>query len=361
MTTPKVGMKLQCVSIRAKGHPEDRCPSKPLAGSEWCGKHDKQKCRVRYVAPAAAAAAVIEHEPPAAPVKATATATKKKESARRDDVSPAAAAAAAAAIRQAWAGWLARRAGPLLYFREESNNPFDFFSSDPVAEIPLADFISYVDSDGKGYIMDAKSLSSLLEHATKSGETPANPFNRAPLPPLLLRRLKRHGATKLWESLKPVTEEQKLTLAVTDVFRSIEDLGYYTDPTWFMDLGRLQLQQIYIELADIWYHRAGLSSADRVRIVPGGRNPFAVPVLTAVVMQQKALRPLLLETCRLLVSAATARADKQLGVMYTLGALSLVSPGAATAYPWMADMFAPGVTRIVGGRLQAVHPSVFAY
>ena len=349
MTTPKVGMKLQCISIRAKGHPEDRCPNKPIAGGEWCGKHDKQACRVRFAAPA-----VIEHVPAPVVVVAPAMPTPRCRETLEEIT-------AATIIHRSWSRWLARRAGPLLHFRSESNNPFDFFSSDPVNEIPLTDFISYVDNDSKGYIMDAKSLSSLLEHATKNGETPINPFNRAALPPLLLLRLKRHGATKLWESLKPVSEEQKLNLSVTDMFRNIEDLGYYTDPAWFTSLNRLQLQQIYIELADIWYHRAGLSNADRTRIVPGGRNPFSVPVMTAVVMQQRALQPMLVDTCRLLVSAAAARADKQLGVMYTLGALSLISPGAASAYPWMADMFAPGVTRIVGGRLQAVHPSVFTY
>lgn len=271
----------------------------------------------------------------------------------------AAAAAAATKIRAAWDRWIARRAGPLLHFRAESNNPYDFFSSDPVEEIPLCDFISYVDG-GKGYIMDVKSVASLLDHAQKSGETPTNPFNRAPLPALFLRRLARHGKTKLWEGLKPATEEQALNLRATDVFRAIEDLGYYTTPDWFMGLSRLQLQQLYIELADIWNHRAGLSNADRARICPTG-NPFAVPVMTALVMQQRALRPLLLDTCKALVATASARADRQLGVMYVLGSMSLTTDAAATAYPWLVDMFSPGAARILGGRLQVVHAAVLSY
>ncbi len=361
MTTHKVGMKHLCVSIRAKGHPEDRCPNKAHAGSEWCGKHDKQAGRIRFIAPTppqtpaacgGAGAAVIEHTPPVAlppPKRYTV-----------EPPSPEKAVAAATKIRRTWGRWIARRAGPLLHFREESNNPYDFFSSDPVEEIPLQDFISYVDA-GKGYIMDVKSVTSLLDHAKKSGDSPANPFNRAPLPQHFLRRLALHGKTAVWEGLKPATEEQALSLRATDVFRNIEDLGYYTTPEWFMELSRVQLQQLYIEIADIWFHRAGLSNSDRARICPGGRNPISVPVTTTLIMQQRALRPLLLDTCQALVAVAPARADKQLGVMYVLGALSTVSPSAATAYPWLVDMFSPGVTRIIGGQLQLLHPSVMAY
>lgn len=362
MTTPKVGMNHLCVSIRAKGHPEDRCPNKALAGSDWCGKHYKQAGRIRYSVPSSAAAggagappaegSVIEHA--MTPPKRV---TKDKAPAK--PVDRAVAEAAATKIHRTWDRWIARRAGPLLRFREESNNPYDFFSSDPVEEIPVRDFISYVDG-GKGYIMDVKSVTSLLDHAKKSGETPANPFNRAPLPAHFLRRLTRHGKTALWEGLKPATEEQALALRTTDVFRAIEDLGYYTTPDWFMALSRVQLQQLYIELADIWYHRAGLSNTDRARVCPGV-NPFPLPVTTTLIMQQRALRPLLLDTCKALVGTAAARADKQLGVMYVLGSLSLTTGAAATAYPWLVDMFSPGAARIIGGQLQVVHASVLTY
>ena len=266
-------------------------------------------------------------------------------------------------IFRAWRRWLARRAGPLLWERAEANNPFDFFSADPVTEIPLRSIVSFVDSKGKGYIMDIASAVSLLDHATSAGETPMNPFNREALPATFLRRVSLHGkAVKPQEALKPQTEEQRLSLAVTDVFRAIEDLGYYTDPVWFMDLSRVSLQRLYIELADIWYHRAGLSPTDRGRIVPAPGRPFPLSPAAVLVMPMRALRPLLLDTCRLLVSAAPVRADKQTGVMYVLGGLCILSTGAGTAYPWLVEMFAPGrVTQAVGGTVQVLHPSVLGY
>jgi hypothetical protein len=262
-------------------------------------------------------------------------------------------------IARAWRTWLARRAGPLLWYRSESNNPTDFFSGDPVEELPLGDIISFVDSTGKGYMMDIKSAKSLLEHATTHNEPPLNPFNRAPLPPLFLARVKRHIGAAGWQALQPQSEEQRYTLACTDMFRLIEDLGYYTDPSWLTGLNRLEMQRFYIELADIWYHRAMLSPADRQRISPG--QPFGLCVQASLMMPARALRFLLIETCRRLVSAAPNRADRQTGVMYVLGALSLVSGGCAAAYPWLVEMFAPGVVRIVGNQLAVLHAAVLTY
>lgn len=351
---PKVGNMTKCASIRAKNVPGEQCMSRALTGGEWCGKH--KTSQIRFItAPLPLPSAgidVIQHTSgPTTPIIV------------RPPRSDMTKEVAVSKIRRAWARWIARRAGPLLRFRAESNNPFDFFSGDPIGEIAIGDFVSFVDA-GKGYVMDIKSATSLLDHAAKSGETATNPFNRAVIPALFIRRVDRHRTKKpaaTWAPLVPVGEAQTTSLAATDVFRLIEDLGYYTDPGWFMDLGRVDLQRFYIELADIWNHRATLTPQDRLRIVPPAGRALAVPVSTAVIMQQKALRPLILKTCKTLVSTAAARSDKQLGVMYVLGALSLVSPGAGTAYPWLTDMFSPGVTRVQNGTLLVLHPSVMSY
>jgi len=307
---------MTCASIRSKKTPNLQCESKATAG-DWCGRH--KTSQVRFVEN-------IVHVQPA----------------RVIDVK-----AAAACIHRAWSRWIARRAGPLLRFREHANNPFDFFTSDPITDISMGDFISFTDA-GKGYIMDARSAASLVSHAT---EAPLNPFNRSPLTPLFLKRLSLHKVSG-WIT-RPAGEQ-----TVTDIFRLIEDLGYYTDPTWYIDLNRLALQRLYIELADIWFHRAGLSNQDRARIA---ESPFAVPVATALIMRLPALKPMVLRTLQLLVSTGTARSDRQLGVMYVLGALSIVSEGAGAAFPWLVEMFSPGVTRVVSGEIVVAHQSVLNY
>jgi hypothetical protein len=324
-------MNHQCVSIRGKGNDKERCPYKAKSGSLWCGHHAKQKTQIVFV-PAAEA-----------PVAVPATIVNRHFAATR--------------IYRTWRRWLARRCGPLLWFREESNNPTDFYSGDSVADIPISDFVSFVEG-GKGYVMDIKSAQSLLAHA---GDKEAlNPFNRAPLPPIFLRRLRLHSKGTQWEALHGSTPAQTTALAITDLFRTIEDLGYYTDPAWLESLDRLALLRVYIELADIWFHRATLRAADRHRISP--RNPFTVPVVASATLAVDSLRTLVIQTCQLLVSTAADRADRQLGIMYVMGALTIVSEGAAAAYPWIVEMFSPGVTRLIGGTQVGVsHPSVLAY
>lgn len=340
-------MSQQCVSIRAKDNPGERCPCKALAGAIWCGRHDKQKKQVRFELEAEAEVPTLVPLP---------------LSLLRETADETAVAVAVKRIQQCWRQLLARRCGPLLWFRHESNNPYDFFSTEPVAEIPIADFVSFVE-DGKGYAMDVKSLNTLLDHAKSNGETPKNPYNRAPLPAHLMRRLLHHSIQS-WDCLEGVTPEQTLTLAVTDTYRAIEDLGYYTDPTWYLELHQVALQRYYVELADIWFHRANLNAADRRRIIPTAtpRIPFRVPIAGICDVPYDDLRGQVLDTCKTLVTAAAARADRQLGAMYVLGALTLVSRSARTAFPWLHEMFAPGVTAFVSpNTIRVSHNAVLSY
>jgi hypothetical protein len=336
-------MSHQCVSIRGKGNTGIRCSYQAKNGSLWCGHHAKQAKPIVFVAPREVTVTVpISRE------------TTVQRGAKEDSK-----IISSRLILGAWRRWLARRAGPLLWFREESNNPADFYSGDPVTDMPIQDFVSFVDG-GKGYVMDIKSAQSLVAHA---GTSPAlNPFNRNPLPALFHKRMRLHKGKEVWTGLHGTTVAQTIGLATTDLFRTIEDLGYYTDPSWIEDLNRISLIRVYIELADIWYHRATLRSSDRSRIVPGSVRPFRVPIIEAGRQGEAALRPLVIETCHMLVSKASDRADRQLGVMYVMGALSIVSEGAAIAYPWIVEMFSPGVTRVTAdGRVGVVHPMILQY
>lgn len=330
-----MSVRSQCVAPRSKSAPSERCPHSAKTGTEWCGLHVRGGKRFE----AALAASSTE---PADPGEV-----------------------AAQRIHRVWQRWIARRAGPLLPFKEESNNPADFFSGDPVQEIPLRYFISFVDADRKGYIMDTRSVEALFAHNT----APTNPFNRAAFPASFLRRLRLHQSaakTATAVAAPALTQEQLLALEITDTFRHLEDIGYYTDPTWFQELHRFNLQRFYIELADIWYHRALLSHTDRQRIVPTGPG-LPLPVRTVLVMSQKALQHTIIRACKTLITSASARADRQLGAMYVLGALTLVSRGAATAYPWLLETFSPGATRLYQSletgeiQLRISHPAVLEY
>jgi hypothetical protein len=358
-----VGNMSQCASIRAKDKSAERCSNKAQTGTEWCGRHKTTQIRWVLLSIATSTSSVSSASCGAGVATVSHVASPPRKTAFTPPIESATTIGASTTIQRSWRRWLQRRSGPLLHIRNHANNPYDFFSSDPIEEIPLRDFVSFVDKDRKGYVMDIKSAVSLIEHATKDKQTPLNPFNREPLTQIFLKRIKLpRRAMNGWTAIKPATEEQKLNLAVTDVFRLMEDQGYYTDPQWFMDLNKTDLQRLYLEIADIWMHRAALSAADQHRIVPGQIRPIKIATRVAMVMQLKALRPLLLYVCKTLVSSAAQSSDKRLGVMYFLGALSCVSPGAGSAYPWLVEMFAPGaVTRVVGGTIQIMHPTVLSY
>ena len=342
-----------CASIKSRDNCSERCTNKAKLGTEWCGVH--RTTQIRFQGSGTSGASAAAASPP----------LSKPTKNRHAWIAPTTETATAASrkIQCAFRRNLARRAGPLLYNRELSNNPCDFFTSDPIEEISFGEFVSFVDADAKGYCMDIKSAVSLLEHAEKSKEVPLNPFNREPLPAIFIQRIKRHRGRQSWNALKPLTEEQRQSLEITDVFRLMEDQGYYTDPQWFLDLERTALQRLYIELADIWFHRASLSPNDQRRIIPPPKRPFKMAVRAVLIMTTKALRALVLETCRTLVSAALEASDRRLGVMYFLGALSCVTDSAAVAYPWLVEMFAPGCATRVGltGDIQILHPSILAY
>jgi hypothetical protein len=326
-------MSNQCISIRGKSQTTERCPYKAKVGESWCGHHIKQQNRVTF-----------QQQPP----------TPQKN---KNPLDPS-NAASAVKVAATWRRYIARRSGPLLWFRGESNNPTDFYTTEPVEEIPLHSFISFVDESGKGYIMDIASAVALALHANAAGEEPLNPFNRAPLPTTFLRRILRHKPAKATDSM-PSASPSTVTI---DLFRIMEDLGYYTDPTWFNELRYVDLVRFYIELAHIWYTSAGLTVTDHIRIVPIQTRLFTVPVRVIGNLGPVALKQTVLDNCKLFVSSAAARSDRQLGAMYVLGALSLFHRGARQAYSWMYESVAPGVTRDGGeGRIAIIHPAALHY
>ena len=87
-----------------------------------------------------------------------------------------------------------------------------------------------------------------------------------------------------------------------------------------------------------------------------------VPIVGICDIPYDDLRGQLLDTCKTLVTAAANRADRQLGAMYVLGALTLVSRSARTAFPWLHEMFAPGVTVFVSpNTIRVSHNAVLSY
>jgi hypothetical protein len=133
-------------------------------------------------------------------------------------------------------------------------------------------------------------------------------------------------------------------MKVTDLFQKIDELNYYTNPEWFIKMSIDNHRCFYVELHDIWNHRAELAQSVRLEIIPPPARPFKTPVREVVALKSiDLLRKLNMDIIRMFISAAVARPDRILGAMYVVTAMTLVSKQCAEMYPWLFESAHPGI------------------
>ena len=215
-----------------------------------------------------------------------------------------------------------------------------------LADVPASAFVSYqCPVDGKVYGFDIGSLERLLDE-----QGTCNPYTREPLPRGLagdLTRLRRllsaTGDTSPVGPAAPgvVSPEKALEFAAIAVFHSIDALGNISNYDWFWSLRRVQLIRFIRELADIWVYRAQLPTSIKRQVCPPDGNPFAgtgMQLLPALDIHD--LRRSGLGVMSRMVTKGVDESARSLGANYVLCALTLVSPPAASAFPWLYDAVA---------------------
>lgn len=238
-----------------------------------------------------------------------------------------------------------RLKGPGYYDRSLCTNMCDFYSLDDLKAIPNRQFISFKDCDGFIYGFDVLSLYNLI---LKGGASTENPYNRKLIPGTVVTRirfmirlsivLREPVNIKLDTDDGIATGRQRTEMRIISVFQDIDALGNYTDSAWFSSLSSAGLLRFIRELSDIWTYRAQLSPEMRCSIVPPNGDPFRggqalmIPEPTHTSLQRISLS--VVET---MVRSGIDRDAKVLGAYYVLSALTLVSPGAAEAMPWLYD------------------------
>lgn len=241
--------------------------------------------------------------------------------------------------------FLWRQRGPAYWDRAICTNGTDFFSTDAVAEINSAYFISYVGSDRHIYGFDCRSVWTLLQRANESEEASTNPYTRDVFPAAfskkvhaLVRLLTVHKVPVTWEPLVPPTPEQQYRMKVVDIFHTIDSLNYYSSPDWFIGLDRRGQRRLYSELHAIWTHRAALTTAQKNMIVPGyPQKIFRTPPWALTDAPLEVLQKLNMTSIRILITSAEDKNDRILGAMYVVSGLTLVCEAARSAYPWLYE------------------------
>lgn len=243
-----------------------------------------------------------------------------------------------------------KRQGYAVLVPELSNNTTDFFSMEDIITVPKSMLFSFLDEDKKVYAFDVRSIAMLLEQKPEDG-TYKNPYNRQTISQGNLKKAisfvrwcRKKGIDTRWKPIEPTTPDQVFQLKVTDLFQKIDELSYYTNAQWFIKLNVNGLRRFYVELYDIWYHRAGLSNELRNTIIPSPARPFRFSIREVIGLKNlELLRKINLDMIRMFISAAVDKSDRSLGAMYILTALTLVCTECSTSYPWLFESASPGV------------------
>ena len=237
--------------------------------------------------------------------------------------------------------------GPAYKKRSICTNDSDFVTLDDLKEIPFHQFISYRDVDGFIYGFDIASLYNLLSKNMFNHNTVQNPYNRTTMSSevfakmfylISLSKVMQIRMNIHMESdIANVSVVKAVELRALELFQTIDSLGNYSDPAWFLSLNRHQLVKLVRELCEIFSYRAQLTQEIKQNICPPAGNPFVgisqhyLQTEYEIVNVQRNVLGLLEK----FVNSGINTDSKSLGAYYVLAALTLVSDPAAASLPWL--------------------------
>lgn len=227
--------------------------------------------------------------------------------------------------------------GPGVYNRKICNNQEDFYTFEPLDEIPFDSFFSFKDKDNFIYGFDIKSFNKLIELKQ------SNPYNRNIIPDKAIKNMNKlleiNADKNLLqeEKFEFITSIQKLKDKVLQIFQQIEGLTSSVDMNWFLNLNNLELKKFYKSLEDIWNYRAELNLTQKIRIVKDHiMFPITVHKFYKLNNTNK-LRNIIIRELEKLVFTADEDSDKTLACYYILTALCDVSPETRLIFPWLVQ------------------------
>jgi hypothetical protein len=301
-------------------------------------------------------------------------------------------------IQRIFRGWYVRfiqkLRGPALKNRCLCTNDSDMATLEPINEITTPFFFSYKDDKDFIYGFD---ISSLIPHIQSKGKF-VNPYTRESVSNKIAKnafkvyrgsyaifaefrennkkldapskRRQYTASTMLsiqqrMESLRNQFQEsdtlsanftiiqtrlsqlrnQTIDERIMALFVEIDQLGNYTQHSWFGNLRHRELVLFYRALHDIWYYRAGLAYQTKRNICYGvsqnASSPFTrhrtLGYREVSFLEYNELKSSCLEVFEHLVYCGIDNDHKKIGTLHALSALTLVSRDARLAMPWLYE------------------------
>jgi SAP domain len=313
-----------------------------------------------------------------------------------------------------------RLRGPAWKTRQ-CTNPSDFYTMEPLEEIPFERFFSYTDTHGFTYGFD---IFSLLQLYKTKGEL-KNPYNREPFPREIVQQIATlknitqlvfmHYVRDDWKQLyhtavspyapsihqrrrmgvqtpmrrlpvvevrlprpnymrtepepepettitiptpipSPIqpniqvpllgntenvrervgqTQNMSLDMRVRNVFMEMDQLGNYTNTSWFLNMGTNDLISFYVRYYNLWQHRIPQEIRD---CISPQRNPFNG---TNILLHNPTLeqcRMICIQIIEAMVYSGINIEYRRLGALHVLSILTRVSAEAREALPWLTGI-----------------------
>jgi len=250
-------------------------------------------------------------------------------------------------IQRIYKGYLIRLyhklLGPAFTDRSICKNDTDFFSLESIKAISVYNFFSYKQGDSV-WGFDILSIYNLFVKAP-SGIV-LNPYTRDKLDIGIFTNIKqlvrlskiirRPVNIILNDSTDQLSPKKKNEIKCLELFQTINELGNYSDHTWYTSLSRTQVIKFIRELTDIWEYRAQLTPEVKRDICYPYGNPFRycnihyINSLGSIALQKTSL-----QIIEQFIKKGSSRDYCVLGASYILCALTLVSNEAAVSLPWL--------------------------
>jgi hypothetical protein len=236
--------------------------------------------------------------------------------------------------------YLNKLKGPGLFNNKYCVNDTDFYTFISKNQIKYHNFFSYKEQNYI-YCFDIRSFELLLEKYKS-----INPYTRNIISDTtkqncykIIKYLKKNNLFNNYE-LDILTEEQEITQNIIKIFQKIDSFGYNTDILWFSNLSYDSLYKLWFYLEDIWKFRANLSIEQKNNIINNSINPFNMYYKIKNKNKNKTISKIdlqyyILDDFNIFLSSGKNKEYSNIGCLYVLTALSMVSPGCLQNMPWL--------------------------
>jgi hypothetical protein len=273
--------------------------------------------------------------------------------------------------------------GPAKFNRKLCVNDSDFYTMEPLTNIPFDNFYSYRDKENFVYGFELSSLMQYIKVKEKSGEMRRikNPYNRDSMKREIPKIYKLHHLIRVINGTIPKRElptriqtrprssshhndlrSRTLSIGIDsnynhalmletiremrsksneqrtrELFIVIDQLGNYSDYNWFLNLDRGCYLRYYRILKDIWTYRAQIPTYTKIKICPLW-DPFGM--FSNVNLGELTTEQLMSRCLCVMEDMVYTGVEQQyrtIGSLHVLSVLTVINREARNNMPWLYE------------------------